>query len=162
MDIDTIGMNLQGGGAQEQQFDVAAREIIEKAIREGEIPAPGGEVLVWDSVGIEGEAMLTYRRGKRIPHFDYKVNLPFRIELRCGQLATGMIEVPEFTNAYGDVDEDLDVKVFCVNHYHCTEEIAADLHKALEQKTTPLIREALVTCAAHIYKAGMNPPAPKG
>mmetsp|Transcript_27031 Transcript_27031/g.57267 ORF Transcript_27031/g.57267 Transcript_27031/m.57267 type:complete len:192 (-) Transcript_27031:73-648(-) len=159
MDVDSLALNLQvGDGPQEERFDHAAKGIIKRALREAPLFAPDGSRLEFDSVNIDGEAILHFRKGKRIPCFDYRISCPMRVRLSTMELATWQMEVPEFTNSYGEVPEDMEVRIPGVLDWHCQAETAKELLVALRQDSIPAIRTALLRASSAIVEAGMSPP----
>merc|ERR1712187_1053392 len=104
--------------------------------------------------------MIHFRKGKRIPCFDYKVNIPIRVRLYSGELLTGQVEVPEFTNSYGEVPEDMEVRVNFISDWHCQPQTAKDFLSYLRKDVSPLIREALLASASKLYNVGLAPPPP--
>jgi len=159
MDAETLGQNLQAGGAHQQRFDKAARQIAAKAVYAANLLAPGGERVEFDDVRVEGEAMIYIRRGKRIGNFDYRINTPWRLRLRHGELVTGHLEVPEFTNSCGEVPEDMEVRIPFARDWHCSPETAQNVLAFMRKDGSAMLREALRDSAAAIQEAALSPPA---
>eukprot|EP00443_Scrippsiella_acuminata_P031573 CAMPEP_0115308462 /NCGR_PEP_ID=MMETSP0270-20121206/73714_1 /TAXON_ID=71861 /ORGANISM="Scrippsiella trochoidea, Strain CCMP3099" /LENGTH=196 /DNA_ID=CAMNT_0002727027 /DNA_START=24 /DNA_END=614 /DNA_ORIENTATION=+ len=161
MDLATMGMHLRmSGGSLEDRLDAASRAIIRRALTEASLLAPEGEKVELDEVDIKGEAIAHCRKGKVVPCFDYQISMPMRIRLNTGELVTGQIEVPEFTNSYGGVSDDFEVRVPFVRDWHCDPATAKRMHPFLLKETSTGIRNALLSCVADLEKAHESAAVP--
>merc|ERR1712007_187335 len=160
MNMESQGMNLRIQNTPEEfKFEYAARRIITEAIRKAPLMGPDGETIELDDVTLEGEAMIHFRKNQKIPNFDYKISIPFRFRIASGELITGMIEIPEFTNYYGEVPEDLDVQVVFIRDWHCFAGTVQRILPQLRKTIPPALRSVLLTLPFALRQAGMAPPS---
>mmetsp|Transcript_63650 Transcript_63650/g.197104 ORF Transcript_63650/g.197104 Transcript_63650/m.197104 type:complete len:142 (-) Transcript_63650:15-440(-) len=115
-----------------------------------------------DDVRVEGEAMVYFRKGRHVPCFDYSINAPWRVRLTHGELVTGHLEVPELTNACGEVPEDLEVRVPYARDWHCSPATAQGVLSFMRGEGSAALREALRASEAVIREAALAPPEAPG
>uniref|UniRef100_A0A7S0AWD2 Activator of Hsp90 ATPase AHSA1-like N-terminal domain-containing protein n=1 Tax=Pyrodinium bahamense TaxID=73915 RepID=A0A7S0AWD2_9DINO len=131
-----------------------------RALHTAPLYAPSGERIQLDDVRVTGEATIHFRKGKRIPCFDYGISVPWRLRLSQGELVTGHMEIPEFTNSYGEVPEDFEVRVPYARDWHCHPETAKRILSFMQKEGVSIVRDALLACAPDICEAGHQKAEP--
>lgn len=181
MDIESMGGNLQIQGRLANTFEQVVKLIMEGRLHQmaGMITNAGmlpkkKDKLKFDHITFpdgtqetddnrqemeDKGTVIRMKRGKLQVYFDYKIKLPWRVEVNFedrAELVTGHCEVVEFTNMCGKVEVN-QVNFYFARTWHCEQDTADQYLEFVREIVVPKVKKCLRSVSKEIQHLAENP-----